>query len=155
MSISLTVTGLDELTGILANLGSAAASMAAQQVSVGSDSPVAIFIERGTRPHVIRARNARALRFEGAGGTVYAKSVNHPGTRPNPVLGNALTDSEPAINELVADAFTVVATGGPVSAVTQAMHAAGNLVAGAAKQHAPVRTGAYRDSITVRYTGHP
>lgn len=155
MSISLSVTGLDELTGILANLGNAAASVAAQQVSVGSASPVAGFIEHGTRPHVIRARNARALRWEGSGGTRYAKSVNHPGTKANPVLGNALTSSEPGITELVNDAFTVVATGGPVSAVTQAMHAAADLVATTAQQHATSRTGAYRASIVARYTGQP
>jgi hypothetical protein len=49
----------------------------------------------------------------------------------------------------------VVATGGPVSAVAETFRLAGDLVVTAAKSHAPVRTGAYRDSITARYTGHP
>jgi len=155
MGLSLAVTGLEELTGILANLGQAAATAGSSSVSVGSDDPVAVFIERGTRPHTIRARNARALRWEGDGGTVFAANVNHPGTRPNPVLGNALDSSQEGIVELVNDAFTTVATGGPVSAVTAAFRLAGDLVASTAKQHAPVRTGAYRDSIVARYAGRP
>jgi hypothetical protein len=155
MGLSLAVTGLEELTGILGNLGAAASAAGSASVAVGSDSPVAGYIERGTRPHTIRARNARVLAFETSGGTVFARSVNHPGTKANPVLGNALTGSEAGITELVNDAFTVVATGGPISAVAEAFRLAGDLVVTAAKAHAPVRTGAYRDSITARYTGHP
>ncbi len=35
-----------------------------------------------TKPHVIRARNAKTLAFPGrGGGTVFCKSVNHPGSR--------------------------------------------------------------------------
>lgn len=38
----------------------------------------------GTKPHVIRAKNAKTLRFfwAKAGRVVYPKSVNHPGYRP-------------------------------------------------------------------------
>ncbi len=45
----------------------------------------------GTGPHIIRARRAKALRFEVGGRVVYAKSVRHPGTRANPFLQEALT----------------------------------------------------------------
>jgi hypothetical protein len=48
---------------------------------VGTD--YAKFVSEGTRPHVISARNARALRFTWHGRTVYFKSVNHPGTQAN------------------------------------------------------------------------
>lgn len=41
------------------------------------------FVREGTRPHVIRPRKAKALRFEMAGETVYAMQVNHPGTTAN------------------------------------------------------------------------
>lgn len=153
--LSLEITGLEELTGILGNLERAAATAGSSSVSVGSDDPVAVYIERGTRPHTIRARNARVLAFEGSGGTVFAVSVNHPGTKANPVLGNALDSSREGITELVNDAFTTVATGGPISAVTAAFRLAGDLVVSTAKQHAPVRAGTYRDSITARYTGQP
>lgn len=153
MALSVTVTGLAELEGILSNLGIASATAAGKSVAIGSDSPIAAIIEYGSRPHTIRPRSARALAFDAGGGTVFAAIVHHPGTKPNPVLENALAASEGGIVELVNDALTTVATGGPVSAVTQAFTLAGDLVVQNAKQHAPVRTGAYRDSITSRYTG--
>ena len=47
-------------------------------------------VHEGARPHVIRPRNARALRFEVEGGrVVFARRVNHPGNAPNPFLRNA------------------------------------------------------------------
>lgn len=40
-------------------------------------------IDSGARPHVIRPRRKKALRFRGAnGGWVFARQVNHPGNRP-------------------------------------------------------------------------
>lgn len=52
----------------------------------------AIFVTRGTRPHVIRARRARALRFQprGQNGYIFRKSVQHPGNLPNDFLQRAL-----------------------------------------------------------------
>lgn len=44
----------------------------------------------GTRPHVIRAKRARAMRFEWRGRIVFATKVNHPGTRPNRFLTDNL-----------------------------------------------------------------
>lgn len=47
-------------------------------------------VHEGTRPHVIRARNAKALKFPGPDGRpIFRRSVNHPGTRPRPFLRNA------------------------------------------------------------------
>ena len=59
----------------------------------------AIHVETGTRPHVIRPRHRKALRFAAdagsarlsgsprSGGRVrFAKRVNHPGTRPQPFM---------------------------------------------------------------------
>lgn len=60
---------------------------------IGSDHPIAELHAKGTRPHVILPRNARALRFTVAGGdVVFAKRVNHPGTRANPYLEQALEE---------------------------------------------------------------
>ncbi|UPK64898.1 hypothetical protein MYP14_05980 [Rhodococcus pyridinivorans] len=46
-------------------------------------------VHDGTRPHVIRPRNGTHLKFPGRNGPVFARSVNHPGTRPRPFLRNA------------------------------------------------------------------
>ncbi|AWN04227.2 hypothetical protein PBI_SOUR_26 [Gordonia phage Sour] len=46
-------------------------------------------VEMGTRPHVIRARNASVLRFNVGSRTIFATEVHHPGTRPRPFLRNA------------------------------------------------------------------
>ncbi len=39
-------------------------------------------IEHGSKPHVIRPRRAKALRFVVKGKVVFARKVNHPGNRP-------------------------------------------------------------------------
>lgn len=57
---------------------------------VTSHAPYSAFVHMGTRPHVIRPRNASALRFQSGGQTVFASSVNHPGTRARPFLTNAV-----------------------------------------------------------------
>lgn len=41
------------------------------------------YVITGTRPHEIRPKKAKALRFEIDGKVVFAKRVNHPGTKPN------------------------------------------------------------------------
>lgn len=57
---------------------------------VSADAPYAAPVHQGARPHVIRPRNARALRFEVDGGrVVFARRVNHPGQRAQPFLTNA------------------------------------------------------------------
>ena len=72
-------------------------------VTVGGAGP---FLEFGTKPHIIRPRKARALRFPaagvsktlggrvrtsevrrlGRGAYVFAREVRHPGTKPYPFL---------------------------------------------------------------------
>lgn len=47
------------------------------------------FIEYGTRPHIIRAKRAKALRFIQRGKVVFRKWVRHPGTRPYQFLYRA------------------------------------------------------------------
>ncbi|WP_188188050.1 hypothetical protein [Nonomuraea sp. SYSU D8015] len=56
--------------------------------------PLGLFLEVGTRPHVIRPKNPRGwLRWVGADGRVhFAKKVNHPGTSAQPYLRPALED---------------------------------------------------------------
>jgi phage gpG-like protein len=52
------------------------------QVQAGRGVPYARIHEYGgrTKPHVIEARNALALRFTVGGKVVFARSVNHPGS---------------------------------------------------------------------------
>lgn len=60
---------------------------------VEATADYAVFVHEGTRPHIIRARNAKALHFfwEWGNREVFAKSVHHPGTRARPFLRNAAT----------------------------------------------------------------
>ncbi|MFD4314983.1 hypothetical protein [Streptomyces sp. NPDC058548] len=54
------------------------------------DHPATRFVLDGTRPHIIRPRRKKALRFEVRGEVVFAKFVRHPGTRANNFLRDAL-----------------------------------------------------------------
>jgi hypothetical protein len=60
------------------------------EVSFNVDYAAAV--HDGTRPHVIVPRNRKVLRFKVGGKIVYARRVNHPGTRPRPFLRQALAD---------------------------------------------------------------
>jgi hypothetical protein len=58
---------------------------------VEATAPYSLYVHEGTSPHPITPVNARVLRFPTKAGTiVYAQSVNHPGTRPQPFLSDAL-----------------------------------------------------------------
>lgn len=46
----------------------------------------AVRLNEGTPPHEIRARRKKFLRFVQGGAVRFARSVNHPGTRPDPYL---------------------------------------------------------------------
>jgi len=52
------------------------------------------FLEFGTPPHIIRARNASALRFVQNGRVVFRKWVRHPGTRERPFMREAQAHGE-------------------------------------------------------------
>ncbi|MFE3118765.1 hypothetical protein [Streptomyces niveus] len=56
------------------------------------DHPAVRYVLDGTRPHVIRPRRAKALRFEVGSSVVFAAYARHPGTRPNDFLGRALRE---------------------------------------------------------------
>jgi len=60
------------------------------RVKVIAGTSYALAHHQGTRPHVIRPVRKKALRFVSGGAVVFATSVNHPGTRPNPYLVSAL-----------------------------------------------------------------
>lgn len=49
-------------------------------------------VHNGARPHIIRPKNAKALRFRINGRVVYARVVHHPGTKGKPFLDRALRE---------------------------------------------------------------
>lgn len=55
---------------------------------VGTNVDYALYVELGTKPHVIRPKTKKALYWEGAGHPV--PEVHHPGTRAQPYLRPAL-----------------------------------------------------------------
>lgn len=46
----------------------------------------AAYVEYGTRPHEIRPRNARVLSWKKGGQRIFARRVQHPGTRAQPFM---------------------------------------------------------------------
>lgn len=86
--------------------GSFAANTLEGIVSAGA--PHALPVEDGTRPHEIRPRFRRALRFPMAGGKDgfgYARVVHHPGTEPQPFLEPALDAKADEVTEIFGDAI--------------------------------------------------
>lgn len=69
-------------------------AVAGNQMTLGvfAKARHASFVEQGTRPHAIRPKRARVLRFQAGGRTVFAAHVDHPGTRPRPFLRPAIED---------------------------------------------------------------
>lgn len=60
------------------------------------------FVREGTRPHIIRARNAEYLHWVNADGDdVFRKEVMHPGTKPNPYHIKAFRQLRPQIQMIV------------------------------------------------------
>ena len=62
---------------------------------VGTNVPYSKIVEEGSKPHIIRPKNKRALYWKGARHPVM--SVNHPGTRPYPYLRPAIVANRAGI----------------------------------------------------------
>jgi hypothetical protein len=63
-----------------------------QQIWIGSNLKYALAHHEGTKPHVITPKSGKMLRFVSRGTVVYAHAVNHPGTKANKYLADALRD---------------------------------------------------------------
>jgi hypothetical protein len=61
-----------------------------KHVRIESSHPATMYVIKGTRPHIIRPRTRRVLKFRVSGRTVFAKVVHHPGTKKNDFLTKAL-----------------------------------------------------------------
>ena len=80
-------------------------SVEGNTAKVGPTASYAPFVSLGTAPHVIMPRAAKVLAFPGGnlGGVVFAKRVQHPGTRPNPYIENAVADTRSQILSIFED----------------------------------------------------
>lgn len=64
-----------------------------------SSAPYARYVEEGTAPHRIEPRQALALHWQDRGRNVFAARVNHPGTKANPFVRNAIQSMLPLMKQ--------------------------------------------------------
>lgn len=65
-----------------------------------------MFVHWGTRPHVIKPKNKKALRWAGADGRfIFARAVNHPGYRGDAYLVEAARKAIRRMPEIVQNAL--------------------------------------------------
>jgi len=62
------------------------------------------YVEFGTAPHIITAKNARVL-ANSKTGEIFGTVVHHPGTKANPFMERIVAASEPSITELFVTAL--------------------------------------------------
>lgn len=65
-----------------------------EEFIIGSTSQKAVWVTKGTRPHVIVPKRAKVLRFEINGEVIWTDKVDHPGTAPNDFFGRARDRAE-------------------------------------------------------------
>lgn len=66
-------------------------------------APYGKYVHPGTRPHVITPRDKMSLRFVGNNGKfVFAKKINHPGTKPDEFLYDSGKRNRAEINDIFA-----------------------------------------------------
>jgi hypothetical protein len=71
----------------------------------GQRAPHAEFVLFGTRPHIIRPKDKKALRWVSGNGFVFARVVNHPGYLGDNYLETAATDAIKAMPGIVDQAI--------------------------------------------------
>jgi len=64
---------------------------------VEAGAKYAFWVHEGTRPHIIRAKNAKVLANK-RGGMFFGKIVKHPGTKANKFFDRAISASEKQVN---------------------------------------------------------
>lgn len=64
------------------------------------------YVEFGTQPHTITAKNAKALSWPGAAHPV--RSVHHPGSKPNDFMGRIVAASQDEINTQFGSALQMI-----------------------------------------------
>jgi len=69
-------------------------------------APHALFVHWGTKPHLIRPKNRKALRWEGPNGFIFARIVHHPGYKGDPYLENARSSVVRGFTRIAANTWT-------------------------------------------------
>jgi hypothetical protein len=86
-------------------------------VSIYSDNDIVLYLEKGTRPHIIRPKKPggslafrtkeSGTRKDGSryshGDTIYTKEVHHPGFEPRPAASEALFLSQNEIKKILSE----------------------------------------------------
>lgn len=98
-------TFFEILTGRFAGVGIREQSLSVKQPAqtppeYGSEFYGA-FVRGGTKPHEIRARLKKVLRWETPKGVFFAEKVDHPGTKPNPYHLRVLSQYQQTIQGIV------------------------------------------------------
>lgn len=83
------------------SIKSAMIGVARGKVEVGAD--YGVFVHEGTRPHIIRVRQRKVLANKRQG-KIFGKVVQHPGTKANPFLQDAVDQNEDFIDSELSNA---------------------------------------------------
>lgn len=59
----------------------------------GKKISYAVFVHEGTRPHKIKLKKKKSLRWAGALKFIFKDEINHPGYKGDPFVTNAVEDS--------------------------------------------------------------
>lgn len=87
------------LTGSIQSDGLTRVSGRKMTAEASADAGHALYVEKGTRPHKIKAKPGKKLAFMAGGGMRFAQEVNHPGTEPYRFMEDALTHELPGITD--------------------------------------------------------
>lgn len=68
-------------SGIKASIGFEKALTSTKVAVIGTSHPKFKFVEEDTKPHVIKPKDKKFLRFKIGGKVIFTKKVDHPGTR--------------------------------------------------------------------------
>jgi hypothetical protein len=79
--------------------------------AVSNRAPYFLYFIEGTSPHQIRPRFASVLHFQSGSDVVFARLVNHPGTKPSDLLQRVKEDAEAEIPRFFGEAWDEI-TGG-------------------------------------------
>lgn len=146
LDLTVRIEGGTIVVGRLQLMGAAAAAFGGSKVSVGSGLGYASYVVSGTRPHTILPRAKQALYWPGAAHPV--RSVQHPSTKANPFMSDALEAAAPqAEAALVSAATSVIEGSGGADTLVKGLWTAGLLVQSAMQTRAPVKTGGLRASL--------
>jgi hypothetical protein len=79
------------------------------EYTLSNRAPYFLYFIEGTSPHQIRPRFASVLHFRSGSDVVFARLVNHPGTKPSDLLARVKEEAEAEIPCFFGEAWAEVA----------------------------------------------